>query len=249
MFTVSERDAVREHLLELAAVDPLISAAALTGSSAIGAADDWSDIDLALGIQDPLPAALARWTDLLYRDFAALHHWDLTSGSSVYRVYLLPDCLEVDIAFTPISDFGPRGPSWRTVFGETVDLAPSAPPSRDELIGHAWHHALHARASIERGRLWQAEYWISGIRDQVVAIACLRLGHASWYAKGAHLLPSAVTDPLAGALVRSMDEAELRRALGAAISVLAIELELTDEALIGRLRPVLREVAGPQAAL
>lgn len=248
MFTVSERDAVREHLLELAAADPLVAAAALTGSSAVGAADDWSDIDLVLGIQDPLPAALTRWTELLYRDFDALHHWDLPSGSSVYRVYLLPDCLEVDIAFTPIADFGPRGPSWRTIFGEPIDVAPSAPTSRDELIGHAWHHALHARTAIERRRLWQAEYWISGIRDQVLALACLRLGHPSWYAKGAHLLPAAVTEPLAGALVRSMDEAELRRALREAISVLTIELELWDEALVGRLRPILREVAGPQAA-
>jgi len=248
MFTVSERDAVRGHLLELAAADPLIGAAAVTGSDAVGAADEWSDIDLAVGIRDGLPAALARWTVLLYRDLAALHHWDLPSGSSLYRVFLLPDCLEVDIAFTPIADFGPLGPNWRTVFGETIDVAPSVPTSHDNLVGHAWHHALHARASIERGRLWQAEYWISAARDQVLALACLRLGHPIWYAKGTHLLPSEITDPLAGALVRSLDEAELRRALGVAINALTIELEKVDVDLIGRLRPILREVASRSAS-
>ncbi len=35
----------------------------------------------------------------------------------------------------------------------------------------AWHHALHARASIGRGRLWQAEYWIGAVRDLVLALA------------------------------------------------------------------------------
>jgi hypothetical protein len=87
------------------------------------------------------------------------------------------------------------------------------PPSHDHLIGLAWHHALHARVCIERRRWWQAEYWISAVRDQVIALACVRLGHPASYAKGAHLLPSRVTAPLAAALVRSLDEAELRRAL------------------------------------
>lgn len=248
MFTIPERDAVREHLLELAAADPLVAAAAVTGSGASGGADEWSDIDLAFGIQDGLPAALARWTELLYRDLAALHHWDLPSGPSIYLVFLLPDGLEVDIAFTPIDQFGPLGPSWRTVFGEAIDLAPSVPTSQDDLVGHAWHHALHARASIERGRLWQAEHWISAVRDQVLALACLRLGHPVGYAKGAHLLPSEVTDPLVGALVRSLDVAELRRALGVAIQALTVELEKSDMALIGRLRPTLREAASSPAS-
>ena len=38
----------------------------------------------------------------------------------------------------------------------------------------------------ERRRWWQAEYWSSGVRDQVLALACLRLGHPTSYGKGAH---------------------------------------------------------------
>src|SRR5262249_2399948 len=44
------------------------------------------------------------------------------------------------------------------------------------LIGMGWLYALHARSSIERGRAWQAEDMISGLRDQVLAPACLRPG-------------------------------------------------------------------------
>src|SRR5919107_1294217 len=119
MFTVEERDRVRDRLLALAHDDPAIVAAAVTGSHVADGGDAWSDIDLALGVADDRSTALTRWTAVLDRDFDALHHWDLPSGSTVYRVFLLPGGLEVDIAFTPAAEFGPRGPNWHTVFRQT----------------------------------------------------------------------------------------------------------------------------------
>lgn len=238
---------MRQRLLALAEADERVAAAAITGSYAAGAGDEWSDIDLAFGIRGDLPAALQQWTELLYREFAALHHWDLPAGSTVYRVFLLPGWLEVDIAFTPALEFGPLGPSWRTVFGQTVELPQAAPPRRDDLAGLAWHHVLHARMCIERGKPWQAEYWISGVREQVLALACLRLGHPTRYAKGADLLPRELTAPLESTLVRSLDEAELRRALAASTEGLIAELERSDSALAARLRPLLEELKAPDA--
>jgi hypothetical protein len=247
MFAVEEQDEVRQRLLALAEADECVVAAAITGSYAVGVGDEWSDVDLAFGIRGDLPAALEHWTELLYRDFAALHHWDLPSGSTVYRVFLLPRWLEVDIAFTPAAEFGPLGPNWHTVFGETVERAPADPPRRDDLAGLAWHHVLHARACIGRGKPWQAEYWISGVREQVLALACLRLGYTTRYAKGADLLPPQLTAPLEETLVRSLDEAELRRALAAAAAALIAELERSDAALAARLRPLLEELTAADA--
>jgi hypothetical protein len=128
------------------------------------------------------------------------------------------------------------------VFGRAARPAPAAPPDHHELAGRAWHHALHARVAIERDRHWQAEYWISAIRDQVLSLACLRLGHPDSYAKSAHLLPPELTAPLAAALVGSLDDAELRRALAAAVTSLAAELGHTDPGLAARLRPMLTEI-------
>jgi hypothetical protein len=243
VFTVAERERVRARLLELAEADPSVAAAAVTGSAAVGDEDEWSDVDLAFAIPGDLQDALGDWTHVLYGELGALHHWDLPFGSTVYRVFLLPGCLEVDIAFAPIGEFGPRGRTWRTVFGEAAELSPPAPPPRDELVGRAWHHVLHARSCIERGKPWQAEYWISAVRDQVIALACLRLGHETAYAKGAHHLPEAVRTALEPGLVRSLDRAELRRALAAAAGALADELDRTDATLATRLRPVLAELA------
>jgi hypothetical protein len=245
----AERDRVRTRLLELASADEGVTAAANTGSYVSGDGDKWSDIDLAFAIRGELSPALDRWTELLYQSFAAIHHWDLPFGSTIYRVFLLPSCLEVDIAFTPEEEFGARGPNWRTVFGETVELAPGAPPARDDLVGLGWHHVLHARACIERGKPWQAEWLIGGIREHVLALACLRLGHTTRYAKGADLLPSELTAPLEVTLVRSLDEDELRRALAAAAVALASELERTDPALAARLQPTLEALTNQPVAL
>ncbi|HEU5278746.1 MAG TPA: hypothetical protein VFU26_07580 [Gaiellaceae bacterium] len=239
MFSIEERDRVRERVLELAEADDDVVAAAITGSYAAGGSDEWSDIDLAFGIHGELPQALERWTKILYADFAALHHWDLPWGSTVYRVFLLPDWLEIDIAFTPAAEFGPRGPNWRTVFGETAEVEPTPPPSTDDLAGLGWHYVLHARMAIERGKPWHAEWLIAGIREYVLALACLRLGLPTRYAKGADQLPSELTAPLEDTFVRSLDEPELRRALAAVSAALTAELERSDAALAERLRPVL----------
>jgi hypothetical protein len=244
----AERDRARERLLELASADEDVTAAANTGSYVSGVGDEWSDIDLAFAIRGELAPALDRWTGLLYQSFAAIHHWDLPFGSTIYRVFLLPNCLEVDIAFTPEAEFGPRGPNWRTVFGETIELAQSGPQARDELVGLAWHHVLHARACIERGKPWQAEWLIGGLRGHVLALACLRLGHTTRYAKGTDLLPPELTAPLEETLVRSLDEDELRRALAAAAVELVAELERTDSALAARLRPTIEALTNRQTA-
>jgi len=95
---------------------------------------------------------------------------------------------------------------------------------------------------IERGKPWQAEWLISGARDHVLALGCLRLGLPTRYAKGADELPHELTAPLEPALVRSLDDDELRRALRASADAYVAELERTDAELAVQLRPMLEQV-------
>jgi hypothetical protein len=94
------------------------------------------------------------------------------------------------------------------------------PPPLHELFGHAVHHTLHARVAIERGRYWQAEYWISAVRDRALALACRRLGLDGWYGRDFDSLPADVLVPVNDALVRSLEPDELDRALGSAVAAL-----------------------------
>jgi hypothetical protein len=244
VFTSDQRDAVRRQLLGRAQQDPRITGAAVTGSAADGREDRWSDVDLFFGVADQvaLEAVLTDWSGYLY-DLGALHHFDVKVPAAVYRAFLLPSCLEVDLGFTPADQFGPVGPQFRGVFGEPAKVAPAPRPDPDHLIGLAWHHVLHARSCVERHQPWQAEYWISGVRDQALALACLRFGKPAHYAKGADALPVAVTGGLEDALVRSLEPEELRRALRAAATRLVAELYATDPKQAHRLEGPIRELA------
>lgn len=243
MFTTEHRDYVRHRVIELARADPRVTAAALTGSTAFGAGDEWSDIDVAFGIADGITseAVLHDWTQVLDREFSVLDHFDLRFGLSIYRVFLLPSGLEVDVAVMPAEEFGARGPHFRALFGTTQQLEATPPPSASYFIGLCWHHVLHARSCIERHKPWQAEYWIGEARNHLLALACIRLGENAAYGRGVDRLPAAVTD----ALVRSLTEPELRRALAAVTRCLISELEQWDAPLCARLTPLLQEFGAP----
>ncbi|MBP0458115.1 hypothetical protein [Streptomyces montanisoli] len=244
MFTVENRQRVRDRLLARARSDHAIVGAAFTGSLSVGTADRWSDTDMVLAVHGDLTTTLERWTRWFYEELDARHHWDLPAGGRKIRVFLLAGWIEVDMTFAPPAEFGPRGPQWQTIFGQARStLEPFTPPDRDTLIGLLWHHALHSRICIRRRRWWQAEHWISALRDHVITLACLRLGHEAAYAKGAHLLPDELMARLEGTLVASVTEPELNRALAALTAVATEELQRSAPALAARLGPMLAQLA------
>src|SRR6266567_5576100 len=146
MFTAKQRDHVRQRVLALARSDLRVTAGALTGSLALGGGDRWSDIDVAFGIAAGITpeAVLDDWTAVFAREWGVLDQFDLRYGSSVYRVFLLPSGLEVDVATTPAEDFGARGPNFRALFGPTHQVPATPQPSASSLIGLGWLYVLHA---------------------------------------------------------------------------------------------------------
>jgi hypothetical protein len=244
MFTIEERERLRDELVAAAKADGRIIGAALTGSAAASAEDEWSDIDLAFGLAPDADQAevIADWTDRMYRNHGVVHHTDLARRGTIYRVFLLANTLQIDIAFAPAAEFGAYAPTFKLLFGEAVDQEQAREPAALDLIGMGWLYALHARSSIARGRTWQAEYMISGVRDHVLALACLRHGVPSSQGRGLHLLPAATTEPIAETLVRNLEPDELTRAFRAAVAVLLSEIKQVDQELARRLTGPLQEL-------
>lgn len=226
---------MRERVLELARADRRVVAGAVIGSLAHGAGDRWSDLDLGFGLASGVAPAdvLGDWTRTLEREFAALHLFDLPSRSTVYRVFLFPGYLQVDLSATPASEFGAAGPRFELLFGNAGDQPHAERPSARDLFGLGVHHAVRARICIERDRRWQAQFWIAGIRDEALSLACLRRGLDLGYGRGYDDLPREALEAFEGTLVRSVDRDELLRALSRAIDALLREADDVGELATG----------------
>jgi predicted nucleotidyltransferase len=243
VFSEADRDRVREQLVEAARADPRIAAAAIVGSAAAGRADEWSDIDLALRLAPgSTPAdAVDGWTELLYDEHGAVGYFDLWAGPALYRVFLLASTLQVDVSLWPYDTFVARG-AFQLLFGEADRVPPSAPQPTEPIIGLGWISGLHARTSIARHRPLQALYWLNGLRDQIVSLACLRHGLPEKEGRGVDQLPAELRQQLADTIVRSTEPAELVRVLTLLVDALIIEIRAIDEQDADRLRPVLLEL-------
>jgi hypothetical protein len=247
MFTVEERDRARSRLLEMAYADARIVAGAEIGALSQGGGDRWSDLDLTFAVADgaSVDAVLGDWTVEVEREFRAVHLFDLPFRTTIYRVFLLPSNLQVDLSFTPVRDFGAFGPKFRLLFGSAVAREAPPQPSAQHVFGLAAHHAVRARICIERGRLWQAEYWISELRDSALTLACRRRGLEASYGRGFDQLPPETLRLASAGLIRSVERGGLLSALHAAIELLLLEADEAGD-VASALAAQLRELAsGP----
>jgi hypothetical protein len=238
MFTIEQRDALRERVLRLAEHDNRVVAGAAVGSLAMDGGDRFSDLDLTFGIADHVPVTdvLNDWTRMLIDERDAVQLVDLERDPTIYRVFLLPDTLQFDLSMTPAAQFRPAGPRFRLLFGKTAaalaaaatPLAPGTlviptPIVAHDLFGWGVIYALHTRACIERGRLWQAEHYVGAVRDHALSLACLREGRVAAQARGYDDLSAETLARFAAAHVGAVEPDALRRTLAA--SVLALMRE------------------------
>jgi hypothetical protein len=244
VFTIEQRDALCERILKLGEADERVVAGAIVGSLALAAGDRFSDLDLTFGIAGDAAVAevLDDWTRMLIDELEAVRLVDLQREPTTYRVFLLPDALQFDLSMTPSASFRPAGPRFRLVFGETAASgsetpAPAAteglfiptPPVTNAIFGWGVIYALHARACVERGRVWQAEHYVGAVRDHALSLACLREGLIAVQARGYDDLSDGTLAGFEDAHVGALEPAALRSALAA--SVVALLREGTEARL------------------
>jgi hypothetical protein len=238
MFTVEQRDALRERVLGMGEQDERVVAGAIVGSLAFDGGDRFSDVDLTFGVADHADVAgvLDDWTRTLVDGSDAVPLVDLDRGAITYRVFLLPEALQWDLSMSPAAQFRPAGPRFRLVFGETVadcpeslappvvgDLFIATPSVPEDIFGWGVVYALHARACIERGRMWQAEHYIGAVRDHALALACLRAGLPAAQARSYDDLSAETLARFDRTHLGALEPQALRRALAACVLALMHE--------------------------
>jgi len=225
-------------MLRLAEDDQRVVAGAMVGSLALGGGDRYSDLDLTFGIADTVKIrdVLDDWTHTLVDEDGAVHLIDLERGPTTFRVFLLQDELQFDLSMTPAGQFRPAGPKFRLLFGQTAprdtrtssppvvgDIFFSTPAIAMDLYGWGVIYALHSRACIERGRVWQAEHYIDAVRDHALSLACLREGVIAVQARGYDDLSIEARARFEAAHIGALEPEALRAALAGSMSALMHE--------------------------
>jgi hypothetical protein len=235
VFTIEQRDALSERVRGLAEEDDRVVAGAVVGSLAVDGGDRFSDLDLTFGVADHVPVAevFRDWTRTLIDELGAVRLADLERGPTTYRVFLLPDALQLDLSMTPAARFRPAGPRFRLLFGATAgseapstvagDLFLPTPAIPTDVFGWGVIYALHARACIERGRVWQAEHYVGAVRDHGLSLACLRQAVPAVQARGYDDLSPETLDRFDATHVGAVEPEALRIALAAAVRALLRE--------------------------
>ncbi|MFN2611414.1 MAG: nucleotidyltransferase domain-containing protein [Actinomycetota bacterium] len=218
---------MRQQLLEMARHDSRITAAAITGSLAADAEDRWSDIDLAFGVDGDINEVIEDWTAQVTAEFDGLHLLDVTVPTAIYRVFLLPGSLQVDLAFSPEDQFGPRGPKFRMIFGKAAQEVSSS-SSVSEQIGLGCLYLLHAHSSLARGKLWQGNYFVAELRNISMSLACRRLGLPAAEGRGFDRLPKNELKDYYLTVPSSISNGELQHALTVSIQLFVKEAARHD---------------------
>lgn len=226
VFSVEERTSLRRRLIAAARIDRRVASVALVGSAARDEEDEWSDIDLALRLSPGVEVSevVDDWTRLMVDQEAIVDHLDLHADGAVYRVFLLASTLQVDLSFWPWDAFRATGPDFLLLFGTAAEPVTPTPPDARQHVRLAWLHALHARSAIARHRVWQAVWMLEGMRNEIVAAACLRYGVPAHQGRGVDQLPFSIRSRLRSTLITATDIP----ALGAVF--LALSQLLVDEA-------------------
>jgi len=247
-FTDIERESVRKRVLAVAQADTRISGGALVGSFASNKEDKWSDLDMTFGVKtgNEPKQVLNEWTKLLDSEFGIIHFFDVPRGNAIYRVILFPNCLELDLSVVPESEYGALAPGFSLLFGKAIERKDFPKQSVVDLIGWGWHHVLHANSAINRDRPWQAEFWLSALRDHIIALKCIHFDLPSAHGRGVDKLPKEETKELEPTLIKSAELSEMRRVLNILSEILIKEVQYHDKKLAEELRGIFKEAICPK---
>src|SRR5439155_13004601 len=82
VFSIADRDRLRDWVVGMASSDRRVVAGAVLGSLAHDEGDRWSDLDLIFAVADdvPVPEVLEAWSETIVSEFGAVTLFDLPSG-------------------------------------------------------------------------------------------------------------------------------------------------------------------------
>lgn len=215
MYSKEFRSNVQDVIIDLAKRDKRITDCAVVGSEAISQNDDWSDIDLTFGVSDDvdITVILSDWNCIMAKQFDAHVLFDLPHRQSIYRVYLLPNALQVDLSFTPTKYFGALTKKFKLIYGNVKRQEIVPIPEYKTIYGYAVLYALKTRCALERMKVWQSYYYLGKYREYIMQLKCIEVNVDSKDGRGYGDLPTSFLTDIQQSLTSKMDTDSIRDSL------------------------------------
>ncbi len=231
MYSIEDRNSIQNSIIALAKNDDRITDCAIVGSGSIEQQDVWSDIDLSFGIENgsDISNILEDWNNVMGNEFNAHVLFDLQYKESIYRVYLLPNALQVDLSFTRTEKFGALTDRFRLLFGKNNKREQKLPPDQKTVFGYAVLYALKARSSTERGRIWQANYFLEKLRENLMILKCTIDQLNPFDGRGFDRLPEDFLNKISKSMGTKLTSSELKYSLQLLTKLLINEVKILDK--------------------
>ena len=230
MYSIEERNNVQNSIIALAKNDVRITDCAIVGSESVQKQDVWSDIDLSFGFKNgsDISKILEDWNKVMGNEFNAHVLFDLNYRESIYRVYLLPNALQVDLSFTNTDKFGAITDKFKLLFGKSNEREQKQPPDQKTVFGYGVLYALKARCSIEREKFWQARYFLEKLRENLMILKCTIEQLNPFDGRGYDELPKKFLDRISKSFQASLKSSELKQSLQLLTGLLINEVKTLD---------------------
>lgn len=231
MYSKEYRNKVQSSIITFAKEDVRITDCAIVGSESIGKNDEWSDIDLTFGVsmETEIPKILLDWNELMTKNFEANVLFDLAFRESIYRVYLLPNALQVDLSFTPTKQFGAITEKFKLIFGEEKNRDSKPVPKPKTIFGYAVLYALKTRCSIEREKFWQAHYYLEKFKENIMTLKCLSENLNPFDGRDYDKLSDSFLIQIQSSLIGSLSRHNLNKSLKILTIILINEIKNNSE--------------------
>ena len=193
LFTPTDREKVKNELVNLLATTPEITAIILVGSAAIGYTDELSDIDIMSVVSDE--ADIVCVMDTICASVKAKYNTLCFAQLNERRlqVCLLDNCLELNFSYRTLETLEARAAHWQVLLDKTgkadsimrstyakfdeenrININNAYQNKLAEYSEQIWHYIFHAAAAINRGRFWKAVKELDYIRDNIIELKGLR---------------------------------------------------------------------------